>query len=359
MAQAVAIVNGINQALAESDPIPGVTIQYEDWDDSNLALAAPDPAKEAENARRASLDTQIVAYIGPMTSGAAKESIPILNAAGMVQVSPSATYPGLTKDLLGAVQVGEPARYYPRGPHQFARVVPSDDVQAKAAANWMKDLGATKVAALDDNDLYGRGVNILFAQKAVEVGLKVLGPQSLPSDPSQYTGLAQALKANGVDAVFFGGNPTVQTGKLWRDLRAVLGANFTIMAADALYDADFIQSAGPAAEGTYITFGGIPADKLSGAGAAWYRRYLARYRIEPGPYAAYGYEATAVILEGIRRVGKPDRDAVREAVLGTNGRSGILGVWSFTKTGDTTLTSFSGLQVRSGKVEFVKFLSAG
>ena len=36
-------------------------------------------------------------YIGTMNSGAAKVSIPILNQANLVMISPANTYPGLTK----------------------------------------------------------------------------------------------------------------------------------------------------------------------------------------------------------------------------------------------------------------------
>jgi branched-chain amino acid transport system substrate-binding protein len=47
--------------------------------------------KESENAQKVVADEQAVAYIGPYNSGAAMVSIPILNRAGMLQISPSAT----------------------------------------------------------------------------------------------------------------------------------------------------------------------------------------------------------------------------------------------------------------------------
>ena len=42
------------------------------------------------------------------------------------------------------------------------------------------------------------------------------------------------------------------------------------MGPDGIFEQAFIDAAGPAAEGTYITFGGVPPSKLTGAGATWY-----------------------------------------------------------------------------------------
>jgi ABC-type branched-subunit amino acid transport system substrate-binding protein len=89
--------------------------------------------KEAAAARRAIKDPRVVAYIGPINSSAAKVSMPILNTAPLVQVSPTATWPGLTK--IGFMP-GEPGIFYPTGVRHFARVIPTDDIQGPAAAIW-------------------------------------------------------------------------------------------------------------------------------------------------------------------------------------------------------------------------------
>ena len=76
------------------------------------------PEKELENVQQAVADPLAVAYLGPMNSGAAKLSLPINNSAGMIQISPSTTWPGLTKP--GFAQ-GEPAIFYPTGRRNFFR----------------------------------------------------------------------------------------------------------------------------------------------------------------------------------------------------------------------------------------------
>ena len=67
-------------------------VVYESWDDASAALGKWDPAVETENANKAAADKSIVAYLGTFNSGAAKLSIPILNAAGpLTMISPANT----------------------------------------------------------------------------------------------------------------------------------------------------------------------------------------------------------------------------------------------------------------------------
>ncbi len=77
-------------------------IAYESKDDASAALGKWDPAVETENANKAAADKAVIAYIGTFNSGAAKLSIPILNKAEVVMVSPANTNPGLTKPGKGA-----------------------------------------------------------------------------------------------------------------------------------------------------------------------------------------------------------------------------------------------------------------
>src|SRR5439155_2593524 len=169
------IVNSINMALAEvNNKVGNFNIVYEDLDDATAAKGQWDAGKESENANRAVNDKQVVAYIGTFNSGAAKVSIPILCAANLVMVSPANTYPGLTKNVPG-VDAGEPGLYYPNCKRNYTRVVPSDELQGSAGANWAKQLGVQRAYVLDDTGLYGHGIATFFAQTAQKVGITVTG----------------------------------------------------------------------------------------------------------------------------------------------------------------------------------------
>jgi branched-chain amino acid transport system substrate-binding protein len=108
------------------------------------------------------------------------------------------------------------------------------------------------------------------------------------------------------------------------------------------------------AEGTYITFGGVPPSKLEGKAGEWYKTYKAKFNAEPEAYAVYGYESANVALAAIDKVCEKNRAAIRDAVFATKDFNGVLGTWSFDANGDTSLTSMSGQIVKGGKFEFAQ-----
>jgi branched-chain amino acid transport system substrate-binding protein len=288
-------------------------------------------------------------YLGTFNSGAAKVSIPILCKANLGMISPANTYPGLTKKIEGAVEANEPDVYYEGCKRNYTRVVPTDEIQGAAAANWSKQLGATKAYVLDDTELYGHGIAVVYANTAPKIGLQLVGgPEGIDAKASDYRALAQKVRQSGADIVFFGGITQNNAGKLWQDLRATLGNDVKLMGPDGIFEQAFIDAAGPAAEGTYITFGGVPPSKLTGAGQQWYQKYKQQFNSEPEAYAGYGYESMKVALDAINRANRKDRAAIRDAIFATRNFQGALGTWSFTDTGDTTLTAMSGRQVKNG-----------
>jgi branched-chain amino acid transport system substrate-binding protein len=261
-------------------------------------------------------------------------------------ISPANTYPGLTKKIEGAVEANEPDVYYPGCKRNYTRVVPSDEIQGAAAAAWSKTIGATKAYVLDDTQLYGHGLAVVYANAAPKAGIQLVGgPEGIDDKASDYRALAQKIRQSGADIVYFGGITQANAGKLWIDLRATLGNDFKLMGPDGIFEQAFIDAAGPAAEGTYITFGGVPPSKLTGLGATWYQNYKKQFNAEPEAYAGYGYESMKVALDAIARAGKKDRGAIRDAIFATKNFNGALGTWSFTDTGDTTITAMSGRQV--------------
>ncbi|MCC6178261.1 MAG: branched-chain amino acid ABC transporter substrate-binding protein [Chloroflexi bacterium] len=347
-AQSDTIVNAIKMALDEAgNKVGGATIVYEDLDDATPARSVWDAGKEAENANKAAADVDTMVYIGPYNSAAATISIPILNRANLVTISPTNTFPGLTKP--GKGEPKEPDVYYPTGIRTYARVVPTDDVQGAVAAHWAKALGAKKVYVLHDTERFGSGVAAVFADTATTLGLTVVGgPEGIDPKAPDYRALAVKVREASPDLVYFGGIAQNNAGKLFTDMRAALGQSVKLMGADGIYEQAFLDDAGDGAEGVFVTFGGIAPSKLTGKGADWYRAYKTRFKSEPGAYAAYGYEAAKVALDAIARAGTKDREAIRQAVFNTANYEGVLGTWSFDANGDTTLTTMSGREVKNG-----------
>src|SRR5262245_9765739 len=188
--QTDSVVNAIKMRFEEDNyQVCGgqFKIDYQDLDDATAAKGSWDDATETANANKAVSDPDAMTYLGTFNSGAAKLSIPILNQANMVMISPANTYTGLTKP--GKGQAGEPDKYYPSGKRNYTRVVTADDVQGDAAAKWAQKLGVTSVYILDDQQVYGKGVADVFEKTAKAIGLQVLGHEGIDGKAQHYTSL--------------------------------------------------------------------------------------------------------------------------------------------------------------------------
>jgi len=272
-----------------------------------------------------------------------------------VMVSPANTYPGLTKPGMG--EKNEPKVYRKSGKINYFRVVPTDDLQGAVAAEWTKELGATKVFVLHDRELYGKGIADVFAKRSTDIGLSVVGYEGIDPKAANYKSLVTKIKSTGAELVYFGGTTQNNAGQIAKDLRAG-GVDAPFMVPDGCFETAFIDAAG--AENlngkTYITFGGLPADKLTGKGAEFRENYIKKFGTEPEAYAVYGYEAARVLLDAIDRAKDKDRESIRQAVADTKNYLGTLGTWSFDENGDTTNKVMSGQTVVDGKFQFVKVL---
>jgi len=152
------------------------------YDDAGTTPAnAQDPKRGAANAQKMVSDPMTIAMIGPAASPVAKTIIPITNAAGLLECSPSTTNPGLTKPRDGALDL--------RSAHpnviNFVRIAPADDIQATALASYaFADLSA-KLALIVDDATDGRAVADAFQFEYTRLGGQIirraLNPEPIPA----------------------------------------------------------------------------------------------------------------------------------------------------------------------------------
>lgn len=350
-------VNAFKMALEEANyKVGDYDIVYEDWDnsDENGRWVA---SKESENAKNASLDPEVMLYIGPGPSGAATVSLPILNRAHLTMISPSASYPGLTKAVEKVTD--EPKKYQPTGEPSFLRMIPTDDIQGFIAAKWVKKLGLKSVYIISDGDLYGEQLATVFLASAKENGLEIKNPdgkfETINPKNVDFRDIAERISLLKPDLVFVGINASNNAGRLWQDLRASShGDELTLMGGDNLTALTFLKEAGDAAEKTYVITGGVPPQMYQGKAAEWAEKYREKYKTEPTFYAIYAYEAMKVSLDAISRSATKDRVAIRNAAFATHEfAKGALSPWSFDQNGDISLNTMSISQIKNGKIEYV------
>ena len=358
--QSQSVVNGEKLALEQAGGKAGnFTIKYVSRDDSTAAAGKWDPAAVSTNARKAAQDSSTIAYLGEFNSGASAISIPVLNGAGILQVSPSNTAFGLTRSGLGADK-GEPDKYYPTGKRTYGRVVPIDDIQGRAQAQYQKDEGCTKTYILNDKEVYGKGVASNTESALKKLGVTVAGNDGIDTKAANFRTLAQKIKASGADCMFFGGITDNKAVQIWTDVHAAV-PTAKLFGPDGVAESTFFTKLTPSqAAVTFITDPTIDPKLYPASGQKFYTDYKAKYASDPEPYSIYGFEAMSVVLDAIKRAGDKggDRQAVIDAFFATKDRASVFGTYSINEFGDTTLSDYGAKVVKDKKLVFKKVIKS-
>jgi len=359
-AEAIPLQNGIKLALAQAGDRAGpFTVRYTPLDDST-GPAGWDPSQTAADARRAAADPQTVFYIGEFDDEASEVSIPILNVAGIPQVSPANTDVGLTTSQPGSGP-DEPGRYAPTGTRTYLRIVPTDAIQGAADLLTMKQAGCTRVAVADDGEEYGAGLAKLVEAQKRAYGIDVVSETTLDPGERNFPGAIAAIKGERPDCLLLAGiaSPaTVRVTKafhLARPTARIFGPGGMCTSAwTNPHDGGVPASIDPLIECTAVT---LSLTAYPG-GKAFAAAYKARYGVSnPSPYAILGYEAMSLGLSTIASLGADgdSKSAVLTALFGTTNRHSVLGTYSFDHNGDTTLRTFGLYKVgRSENPIFVR-----
>jgi len=360
------LVRGAKLALEQAGGKAGnIKVKYVSLDDSTAQAGDWTPEAASGNARKAAGDKSTAAYIGEFNSGASEVTIPILNEVGIPQISPANTYVGLTSDKPGHLP-GEPQKFYPTGKRTYVRIVPIDTIQGAALVTLMKQNGCTKLAMVNDKQVYGQGIAGNVKLSAQSAG----GPQIVMNDgidpkAPNYRSLAQKAKSAGADCFLFAGITASNGVQATKDFAAALGPNAKLFGPDGLCNAGWVS---PKEGGiptsldarTFCTVATLPPDQYPPAGQTFFKTFKQKYGVDqPDPYAIYGYEAMNLALDAIKRSKTGDKADVLKALFDTKNRQSVLGTYSINKDGDTTLTNYGAYKVKDGALVFDETIKQG
>jgi branched-chain amino acid transport system substrate-binding protein len=357
--QSEAVVNGEKLALQEHGGKVGkFTIKYVSLDDSTAATGKWEPGATSSDARKAAQDKSTIAYLGEFNSGASAISIPIINEAGILQISPSNTYVGLTRSE--GADKGEPDKYYPSGKRTYGRVVPADHIQAAAQVAFQKEQGCKKTYILNDKEVYGKGIADAVQKDGTAQGLQILGNDGIDTKAANFRSLATKIKSKGADCMFFGGITDNKAAQVWKDVGA---ANPTIklFGPDGVAESAFTTKIPTSLQArTFITNPTLDPKLYPPAAQDFFKTYKSKFGKTPEPYAIYGYEAMQVALLAIQNAGDKgnDRQSVIDQFFKIKDRDSVLGKYSIDPNGDTTLSDYGGDKVKGGQLVFDKVIKA-
>jgi branched-chain amino acid transport system substrate-binding protein len=352
------VVSGEKLALQEAGGKAGkYTIKYVSLDDATAAAGKWDPAQTSSDARKAAQDKSTIVYLGEFNSGASAISIPILNQANILQISPSNTYVGLTR--AEGADKGEPDKYYPTGKRTYGRVVPADHIQAAAQVTYQKDEGCKKTYILNDKEVYGKGIAAQVESIGKAQGLQVAADEGIDTKAANFRSVAQKVKTSGADCMFFGGITQNKGVQLFTDVNAA-NPTMKLFGPDGVADVFVTKISDKVAKQTYITNPTLDPKLYPPAAQDFFKSFKQKYGHDPYPYAIYGYEAMKVALLAIQNAGDKgnDRQAVIDAFFNIKDRDSVLGKYSIDKNGDTTLTDYGANRVRDKKLVFDKVIKA-
>jgi branched-chain amino acid transport system substrate-binding protein len=357
--QSESVVNGEKLALEEAGGKVGkFTIKYVSLDDATAAAGKWEPGQVSANARKAAQDKSTIAYLGEFNSGASAISIPVINEAGILQISPSNTYVGLTRSQ--GADKGEPDKYYPSGVRTFGRVVPADHIQAAAQVSYQKEEGCTKTYILNDKEVYGKGLADQVQGIAGGQQIQVVANEGIDTKAANFRSVAQKIKASGADCMFFGGITQNKAVQVWKDVNAV-NPSLKLFGPDGVAESAFSEKVGSAVEKqAYITNPTLDPKLYPPAAQEFFKTFEEKFGKAPEPYAIYGYEAMKLALLAIQNAGDKgnDRQAVIDAFFQIKDRESVLGKYSIDENGDTTLSDYGANRIEDGALTFDKVIKA-
>lgn len=284
------------------------------------------------------VDNKVSGIIGHLNSGTTIPAAKIYSENGIPQISPSAT----------AVS------YTAQGFKTAFRVMANDAQQGRVLGEYAaRNLGAKKIAIIDDRTAYGQGLADEFIKAAQANGAQIVAHEYTSDKAVDFTAVLTSVKGKQPDLLFYGGMDA-QAGPMAKQVKA-LALNLRFMLGDGGYTPNFIRVAGDAAEGVYASLPGVPLDKMPG-GKAFADRFVAKYQ-PIQLYAPYCYDAVNVMIAAMQKADSVD-PAKYLAALANISYDGVTARIQFDAKGDLKGGAVTLYQVQQGKWQPLETLGA-
>ncbi len=331
-----------DQSKQGNDLKNGVELAVAEWNDAGGLLGKRiellvgddqhDP-KQAVSLANKFVNSGVVGVIGHWNSSSTIPASEVYHRADIPMITPASTNPQVTD----------------RGYVNVFRVCGRDDQQGRVAAEFVANkLRATRVAVLHDKTTYGQGLAGEFTRNLTALGggrIEIVYATGIIQGDKDFRGVLTTMGSKKPEVFFFGGIYP-EGGLLVKQAREI-GLAIPMVSGDGVIDQVFVQIAGPAADGTYLTFS--PDTTKLPAAQAMLSKYRERYG-EPGPYSIYAYDAAQVLLEGIKRAGGVNGFAVSQAIH-TMTHDGLTGRIQFDAKGDLLTTQYVVWVTKDGTFE--------
>jgi branched-chain amino acid transport system substrate-binding protein len=323
----------IDDANARGIVIGGRKVKFELISEDDQA----DP-KTATIVAQKLVDNKVSGVIGHLNSGTTIPASRIYNDNGIVQISPSATA----------------TAYTAQGFKTAFRVMANDAQQGRVLGEYaVKNLGANKIAVIDDRTGYGQGLADEFIKSAQAGGAEIVAHEYTNDKAYDFTAVLTAVKGKQPDLLFYAGMDP-QAGPMAKQIKT-LAMKLKFMMGDGGYTPQFIKLAGDAAEGSYASLPGVPLDKMPG-GKDFEKRFVAKYQ-PIQLYAPYCYDAVNVMIAAMQKADSVEPAKYLPALAGIS-YDGVTARIQFDEKGDLKGGAITLYQVQNGKWQPLETMGA-
>lgn len=331
--------NGARMAVDELNAKGGVQIGAKRY---RIVLQAEDDAadpKQGAAVAQKLVDAKVQGVIGHENSGTTIPASRIYHAAGIPQISPSASNPKYTR----------------QGYNTAFRNVANDEQLGAALAKYALQAGkAKRIAVVDDRSAYGQGVADEFAKgiKRAGSGATIVAQQYTSDKASDFSAILTAIKASKPDLIFFGGMDAV-AGPMLRQMKQ-LGITAQFMGGDGMCADALARLAGDAMRDGQVfcaEAGGVEPAQQKGLDD-FKLAYKRKFGIGVETYAPYAYDALMTMVQAMQDAGSPE-PARYLPVLAKTRHQGVTGNIAFDARGDVKDGVLTIFTFRGGKREQV------
>lgn len=311
--------NGVSLAIDELNSqnlvIGGKKIKFE--------LVAEDDAGDPRQATAVAqklCDSKVAGVVGHLQSGTTIPAATVYNKCGVPHITASATNPDLTKP----------------GYKTTFRLIANDNALGAALAIFAHDaLKLKRVAIIDDRTAYGQGLADVFKATARQKGMQVVGEEFTSDKATDFMAILTSIKSKKPDAIFFGGLDA-QAGPMLRQMEQLGLSNVKFFGGDALCTEKLpeLSSKAGSLKNVICATGGASLQKMQG-GAAWKKKYDARFPGQFQIYSPYAYDATLVLVDAMKRANSTD-PKVYLPFIGKTQFKGVTANIAFTTNGELT-----------------------
>jgi branched-chain amino acid transport system substrate-binding protein len=304
------------------------------------------------NADRAVKDPSAIAYLGELGFGGTAVSLPVTNAGGLLQVSPTDGLTSLTRVPPGRPR-SDPVRLRPKGERNFVRLTPNDLLLTEVMLELMRERGTERLAVIFDQEVYGRELAAQIVARGRRDGPDPVVDEEYRGKADEIPDIVDRVAAARPGAVLIAGVAGPGTGRMLAALDARM-PGIPVYATSGMLERDPRRPIPDAPLSVEALTPVLPARELPASGRELIRRAGKLEGAEAArPEAVYGYEAMRLILDAVKRGGR-DRARVAAAALAMRDRRSALGPYRVRGTGDVEEERFALYALENGHFRFVR-----